>query len=730
MIRNIAIAVFPLITISSNALATNVFDGHLSSDSVINNMHLPKAHMLVNDSITLDEVIVDGNSNNKYLPMRSSLNVISLEKNYIDNNFSGSLMQTLDKLPGVKSMNVGASESKPIIRGLGFNRVVVTDNGVKYEGQQWGDDHGLETDQFLVEMVEVMKGPSALAYGSDAIGGVINLHSDAIPNKRFSGGAKLFARSNNQSIGATSHIKGRSGKFWYKMNVTSVDYADYKVPVDSIQYFSYYIKLKDRLLRNTAGKELDGSMLLGYDGKRYKGYLRFSDVNNKSGFFANAHGIEVRLSKIDYDKSRRDIDMPYHSANHMFLSSHNEYLWTGGVLEGDFSLQNNKQREYSERISHGYMPIPPDNLERSFDKYTLSGNINMRTRLGNHTLRIGVSGDYQHNTSGGWGFILPDYEQAIYGSYISDRYVVNDGLVISAGVRYDHANINIHSYRDWFQTPTDDGNLEYMQRSPELSRSFDSFTWSLGINKDFGKLVLKSNIGKSFRIPIAKELGADGVNYSIFRYERGNTTLSPEQSYQIDAGLVYDGGSINIEMTPYINYFPNYIYLNPTPNYVEGLQLYSYTQSEVLRWGFEGEVKSQFLRNYEIHLGGEYLYARQLSGDKKGYTLPFSTPWSARLGVKYKFLSHDGDNTGFVLLEWNVVGSQNEVVPPEEPTKGYQLLNASVSKIFRVGKNILKTTLNCENLFNKRYYDHTSYYRLIGVPEPGRNVSVMVGWEF
>ena len=118
-------------------------------------------------------------------------------------------------------------------------------------------------------------------------------------------------------------------------------------------------------------------------------------------------------------------------------------------------------------------------------------------------------------------------------------------------------------------------------------------------------------------MPIAKELGIDGVNYSIFRYEKGNANLNPEESYQLDAAAVYSHDGIKASVTPFFNYFPNYIYLCPTSEYKEGLQLYNYEQSRVARCGFEAELSFLILQHFKISAGGEYLYARQLSGDKK-----------------------------------------------------------------------------------------------------------------
>lgn len=745
--KKLTYIVLPLFINLFHALTASAKAMSLPKDSARISAQADSVKRMMRDGVSLKEVVVSGSSN-KEIQMKSALNVVRANQKFIEENFSGSLMQTLSRLPGVQAMNVGSGESKPVIRGLGFNRVLVAENGIKHEGQQWGDDHGLEIDQYAIDQAEVIKGPASLTYGSDAIGGVINLKSNTMPLKKFAGQVNLFGRTNNESIGSSVRLTGRNGKFWYKANATWMDYADYKVPADSIEYYSYWIKLKDQRLRNTAGREMDGNLMLGYAGDRWNTSFRIADVNAKAGFFANAHGLEVRLSDIDYDSSRRDIDLPYHTVNHFWVSNHTDWNWADGMLEGNFAYQNNRQRELAEPVSHGYMPIPTNALERSFTKQTFSANVKAMQQMGKHDLQAGGNVEYQRNRQGGWGFILPDFEQLTFGVFAMDKWNLSDKLSLTAGARFDRGSVRIHSYHDWYKTPlkasTSDspmdgtvlqgtvlqGDSTYMERSANLRRSYNSFTWSVGVDRMLGDWVLKLNVGKSFRMPIAKELGMDGVNYNIFRYEKGNTSLKPEESYQVDAGIVCEKGVLSMQLTPYLNYFPNYIYLNPTPQYKEGLQLYYYTQAKVLRWGFEASVSWKILPYLKLDADGEYLYARQLSGEKKGYGLPFSTPWSARAELRYLLPAQNTAKSGFVALEWQVVGTQDIIVPPEEKTKGHQLLNASIGKKFKLGENQLEITLRGENLLGKRYYDHTSYYRLMGVPEPGRNFSAMVSWNF
>ena len=465
-------------------------------------------------TIQLRNVTVTGQQRRDY-QMRSSQTGVQVNREYLQSNFAGSLMQTLEAIPGVKAMAIGSGQSKPVIRGLGFNRLAVTEDGIKHEGQQWGDDHGLEIDQFSIDRAEVIKGPAALLYGSDAIGGVLSLYTNHVPTKPLSGSVQLFGRSNNEQLGVTAKIEACQGHWFYKANATLIDYADYKVPTDSIQYYSYWIKLKDGRLRNTAGSERDGSVMVGYAGYNFHTDVRISDSYAKSGFFANAHGLEVRLSNIDYDHSARDIDLPYQWVNHLKVLSHTTWRNDMTSLELNLAYQNNLREERSEPVSHGYMPQPDNSLERRFNKSTYTASIGLRYTLDNHELRSGMSGEYQHNRRGGWGFIIPDFETLSVGGYVMDRYTVSDNLIVNAGVRYDYARTHISSYHDWFKTPVGTDSI-YKERSAEIRCNFNSITWSAGINYTTGLWVMKANVGKSFRVPIPKELD----EMSHFRAER------------------------------------------------------------------------------------------------------------------------------------------------------------------------------------------------------------------
>ena len=255
----------------------------------------------------------------------SSENVEKVNKEYIQEQFSGSLANSLERLPGVNSVEIGAGASKPIIRGLGFNRIAISENGIKQEGQQWGADHGLEIDAFSVENIEVIKGVGAIEHGSDAIGGVIKIINDRVPEKGFSGEVIGFAKSVNNTVAASTNLALRVNKFFYKLKGTLSEYGDYSVPTDNIVYLTRNIPIFNQRLKNTAGKEFDLYGQIGYLGDHYKGTISLSNVYFKSGFFPGAHGIPA-VSRVQDDGDRRNIEFPFQRVNHFKFINKNEWF--------------------------------------------------------------------------------------------------------------------------------------------------------------------------------------------------------------------------------------------------------------------------------------------------------------------------------------------------------------------------------------------------------------------
>ncbi len=689
------------------------------------NIQLHASNTLLNEVVVNDLYLVKSRK-------ESSMSLEIVDKKFLNQNSTGSLMQTLSRLPGISSMDIGAGQSKPVIRGLGFNRLVVAENGVKHEAQEWGADHGLEIDQFSVERIEVIKGPASLMYGANAIGGVIDLKQISTPPLQSQGGmVGLNTQTNNDLYGLSAKYFVRNNHFYFKTHFSLSQYADYKVPTDSIEYMNYYFKLNENRLRNTAGKEQSAGLTIGYLRNGFSSHMSISDVFSKSGFFANAHGLEIRNSFIDYDKSLRDIDLPYQQVNHIKVLSNNIWQIEDYKLKVDLAFQNNYRKEFSEAVSHGYMPIPPDSLERLYNKNTWTGNVRFEfPKHGKNNLTTGINTEMQQNEIGGWGFILPAYQSITAGIFLHDKIHISEKWMMNGGVRYDFGTINTLQYNDWYVTPQNNGQNTYIQRATPISRTFSSLTWGIGTTYYTNEFSTKMNVGKSFRMPTAKELASNGINYHMYRYEKGDTTLRAEESYQLDVGLNWNFKKLTASLSPFINYFPNYIYLNPTSDYYEAQQVYYHSQSEVFRAGGECSIGYKFTKRFEAVVDAEYIYSVQLSGAKKGFTLPFSPPFSTVLGLKYVL-----DNKGIfeqptVGIDFKSVAAQTNIVPPEKKTPGYRLININAGTGIKLGKQMLQLNAQVHNLFNTKYFDHTSFYRLIEVPGQGRNFVINLQLPF
>lgn len=693
--------------------------------------------MLSETTTTLEEVEVYGDYEQEKAKQLSTVSQ-SVSKAFLDQNRENSLMQTLKKIPGVSTITIGSGQSKPVIRGLGFNRVAVVQNGIKHEAQQWGNDHGLEIDQYGIEKIEIIKGPASLLYGSDAIAGVVDIQPSKIPfPNSFGGEVNVLAESNNDLLGVSAGVQGRKEKWYYRGRVTYRDYGDYKVPTDKINYENYIFELHDNHLRNTAGEEANASFSVGYVSDHIKSETFFSNVNAKNGFFANAHGLEVRSSDIDYDSSSRDVDLPFHKVNHFKVTNNTIVSGENHTLHFDLGYQNNLREEHSEPVPHGYMPKPSDSKERVFSKNTYS--LNVKDSFKPHKKHDGVVGlnlEFQNNNIGGWGFLIPAYNRFAVGAFAYDQFEVNPDLHFMAGIRYDYGFIDTKAYFDWYPSTVNnaDGSTSYiyLQRARDKTSTFANVSASAGLSYIHKNTTYKVNMGKSFRMPLPNELASDGVNYHMYRYEQGNLDLDPEESYQLDVDIDHTTPSMSVGVSPFVNLFDNYIYLNPTSNYYETLQIYEYTQSRVFRVGGEVRASTTLFKNLGLDASAEYVYSRQTSGPKKDFTIPFTPPLSGLVSANYQFKDFFFLSSPRLIADLRVTAAQNEIVPPEETTEGYQVLNMSLLAdldIFTKNPPVrLRVKLN--NVFDTKYFDHTSFYRLIDVPEAGRNLSISLTMPF
>lgn len=697
------------------------------------------AHAQKSDSIKsllLPDVVVT-ESYQQRQAKKSALAVDVVDQDFLRKHFTGNFMQAMENIPGVQAMDIGSGFSKPMIRGMGFNRIAVLENGIKQEGQQWGADHGLELDAFNIGTVNVLKGPSSLLYGSDAMGGVIDITSPPVPSvDMLFGDVTLLGKSVNGTLGG-SFMLGIKKSFWYaQVRYSEQHFGDYRIPTDTIVYLTQKMPVYGRKLKNTAGIERNIGFFAQYQRQRYKANYSVSNVYQKTGFFPGAHGIPD-VSRVEDDGDSRNMELPYSKVNHLKVTTLQQYAWEKLVLSGDFGFQNNHREEWSVFHTHyGSQPVPekdPDK-ELAFNLNTLSASVKVRF-IGSSSWEhaLGWDGQHQRNDISGYSFLLPEYYRSTTGLLWLTTYKPNNVISVSGGMRYDYGYIHISSHEDAYladylrKQGYDEEQVEdYKWNSHAVKKKFGDYSFSLGLVwTPSERHMVKANVGRSFRLPGANELAANGVHHGTFRHEQGDTNLKSEQGWQMDASynLRYNGFSISV--SPFVSWFSNYIFLCPTGEWSvlpHAGQIYRYTGVEALFSGTEATIDIHFLRSFNYRISGEYVYTYNCD---EHIPLSFSPPFSMRNTLTWQ------RKQVMLYAEWQSIARQNRVDRNEDRTPGANLFHLGGSLNIPIrGNQAIEITLTARNIFNTRYYNHLSFYRKVEIPEPGRNFQLLIKIPF
>ncbi|MDR2954292.1 MAG: TonB-dependent receptor [Prevotella sp.] len=692
----------------------------------------------VKDSIkTIELESIEISSSYKTINKRNStLSVEVVDENFLREHFTGNLIQALEYIPGVQSMDIGSGFSKPMIRGMGFNRISVTENGIKQEGQQWGSDHGLEMDAFNIEHVIVRKGPSSLLYGSDAMGGVIEISQPPPPleNQVF-GEISLLGKSVNSTL-AGSILLGIKKDAWYtKLRYSEQHFGDYRIPADTIIYLTQKIPVYNRKLKNTAGLERNVNLYTEYRKGKYYSNYNISNVYQKTGFFPGAHGIPD-ISRVQDDGNDRNIEFPYSRVNHLKITSRQKYIWDKTIGSWDIGYQNNHREEWSRFHTHYGTQSPPENnpdKELMFSLDTYSSSFKIRTIYNTAwEYTIGWDIQYQRNNIGGYSFLLPQYNRLTTGLSGIATWQLTQNFSFSGGIRYDYGTMDISGFVDpylekyLYNMGYDNGLItQYKQRSYAVNRSFSNSSGSAGLvwNPAYHHL-FKTNIGHSFRLPGANELAANGVHHGTFRHEQGDPALDPENGWQLDVSYLYENENISFSVSPFASWFNNYIFLNPTGEWSvlpHAGQMYRYKGNEVIFAGTEILFSIKFLPQIKYSFTGDYVYTYNLD---ENTPLSFSPPASMRNSITWEM------NKLQLYAELHSIAAQKRVAKNESQTQGTNLINLGGNIKITTGNRIIDIGLTLRNLLNTKYYNHLSFYRKVEIPEPGRNFQLLIKIPF
>ena len=646
---------------------------------------------------------------------------------------STNIIDALSHIPGVSQLSTGPAISKPVIRGLGFNRVVTVNDGIRQEGQQWGDEHGIEIDEMSVTRVEVLKGPASLMYGSDALAGVVHFIT-AIPvaEGTIKGNILTNYQSNNGLFGANGNLAGNKNGFNWNISGTYRSAGDYTNKYDGKVLNSRFNE------RNFGGY---GGVNKGWG----YSHLIFSHFSQQAGMvegerdditgnFVLFAGSPLERIATEADLDSRSLFVPLQKIRHTKIVSDNSFAINKSRLKINLGYQVNSRQEYGN-------PEDPAEKELFFDLATFNYNLQWQfPEVKEWHTTIGVNGMQQTNSNKGAEALIPEYSLFDLGGFLYTQRFFKKATW-SGGLRFDNRSVNSNEY---FEGP----DLKFAG----FRRSFANISGSAGVSLEpTDLLTLKLNIARGFRAPTLAELASNGAHEGTNRYEYGEQTLRSETSLQFDAGIDLNYEHFNFGITAFNNRMNDFIFYRKLGSVFGGdslvnvdgsdMQTFKFNQQDARLTGLEVSLDIHPHPLDWLHLENSFSFVRGRFDDKidGSDNLPLipAARWVSELKAEWKENGKNFRNL-YLKLEADKTFGQNDPFTgygTETRTAGYTLFNAGAgADIISSKKKILFSVhLSLTNIWDVAWQNHMSRLKYTaenkftgrtGVFNTGRNFSV------
>ncbi len=600
------------------------------------------------------------------------------------------ISDALSTVPGISQVNTGVAISKPVIRGLYGNRIQTVFSGLRFDNQQWQDEHGLGITDIGIDRVEIIKGPASLLYGSEAVGGVINI----IEEKPAEEG-KIVGDINTRFL---SNTFGNASNIGFKGNKNSKNWrvrAGYESDAD-------YTDGNNTRILNTR--------FAGYYFKASFGFIKKNWVcqNNYNGSLNNFGFImaDNRNSKALDNRFSRTMDGPHHTVILNILSSENIIRLKQSVLKLNIGGQSNIRLEDEGG----------GEISLNMHLNSLTYNLQWIKMFGSKTeLIIGNQSMVQNNTNFGKRKIVPDATIAESGvSLFINRKIGK--LIVEGGIGGNYRHITTLET----ENVNNVGNLSAADASIRpFSKSLPSLNEMLGITLNpnkFWNIKLCGSTG--FRSANFAEFSSNGLHEGIYQYEVGDPNLKAEQNYNSEIAIHFLSDHFSMSVTAFNNYFNNYIYLAPTAQFFNGIQVFRYNQNNANLYG--GEATLSIKSFHGIEFNSSFSSVTGLLFD--GSYLPFIPANKIHSELRYTFNIKNIFKDFYVLAGNDYVFAQEHPATIETRTKEYYLLNAGLGARLMMKKEPIHFSIACNNLLNNNYYDHLSRFKSYGIHNIGRNI--------
>ena len=644
--------------------------------------------------LKLNELVVTGvTGDTKLKNSTAPISIVSGKE--LRQTTSTNIIDAIAKQPGVSQITTGSGISKPIIRGLGYNRIIVMNDGVRQEGQQWGDEHGIEIDPQNVNSVEILKGPASLMYGSDAMAGVLILHgSPILPEGEMKGTISTEYQTNNGLFDYSLNFAGHQKAFVWDGRFTDKMAHAYKNKYDGYVPGSQF-------------KERAARLMLGFNEAWGHSHLTGSVFHQPPSIVEGERDEETgELECASDDVKTYSKALPFQQIWHYKAVWDNSFNLPKGWLKAVFGYQQNQRQEFEDSA---------DDYELFFKLHTLTYDIRYLSQEWNGwKMAGGVNGMWQQSLNLGEESLIPEYKLFDIGGYATISKTM-DNVTLNGGLRYDNRHIDFHS------------------------RNFGSVSGSIGAVWNVCQHTnLRLNIARGFRAPNMSELGSDGIHEGTLRYEIGNPDLKPEYSWQADLGLDFSSEYISAQVALFINRIENYIFSERINEIIEeGFRTYQYTQGDARLLGFEAGFDFHPIHRVHFQNTFSYVDAQQINASEDAKYLPMTPAprWTSELKYEITHHGHTTFNNAYVALGLECNLAQNhyyKVDDTETRTPSYTLLSLSAGTDLNIHKKkVAELYITADNLLDCAYQNHLSRLKYCdinnatgrqGVFNMGRNI--------
>ena len=645
---------------------------------------------LFETSIETKEIVVSGGYNATQHENAVNIDILNLKSSTLI--VTPNTTELLTKVPGVSMISRGPGVSKPVIRGLSMDNVLILNNGVRNENYQYSDHHPLGIDEFGIEDVEIIKGPASLLYGSDAIGGVVNfIRERPAPVGQILGDYHLQFFSNTLGLSTNLGLRGASRKFFGGIRFGA------KTNEDFLQGGGDFVP-NSRF--NTMSFKADG----GNSGKKAVSKLYYEFNRQKLGLTEDEAVGEIN------DRGRKN-EIWYQQFNNHLISSQNK------VFLNNFKIEVNGAFQSAQLIHFAEEDVTEISMRLS--TFTYEAKLYLPSTEKSEYI-FGFQGFNQSNKNiaGAEDILLPDANTNNYGLFTLLQYYFFHGFKGQAGLRYDYKLITSEEVG----MPDDE---DY--RAP-LDKDYGSFSGSIGATYELAdRLFFRANFAAAYRTPNLAELTSNGMHET--RYELGNSGLSPQNAYETDISIHYHVKNLTLDLAGFYNIIDDYIFISPTNDTsINGEQIYRYTQGDAALFGGEAGFHIHPEQLKWLHLEGTFA---MVTGQKtNGDYLPFIPANQLNFELKFEKEQLGKLDNSFIKVNSSTAFDQNHPAPDEEATDGYTLIDLGIGTTIPIGRQELIVELSLNNLFDKKYTDHLSTLKEVGYFNPGRNIAVSITLPF